>query len=192
MKYLIIYVHPNQASFNHAILKIVHAKLANKGHEIHVRDLYAQKFDPLLKADDFEQFMQGKVPEDIKKEQDEIAWADTLVLIFPIWWFQMPAILKGYIDRVFSKGFAYDITETGLTGLLQSKKCIIINTTGGPEDSYKQMGFGQSINTIIEDGNFKFCGFNVVLHKYLYGVPYISKEERVKMLEDLKSMDFPK
>ena len=115
MKHLIIYTHPNPASFNHAIKETLARVLKEKGHEVRVRDLYALGFDPVLKASDFETFLAGKVPVDIAVEQEHIRWAEQLTFLYPIWWGRMPSIAGGYIDRVLSKGFAYDYTVTGLS-----------------------------------------------------------------------------
>ena len=165
MKYLIVYAHPNLKSYNNAILEILTNKLKSKNHEVKVRDLYVNNFNPVLSGSDFEQFMQGQVPDDIKTEQQYISDADVLVFQFPIWWFQMPAILKGYIDQVFSKGFAYDIGPDGVFGLLNGKKCILINTTGGTAEQYNDYGFLEGITRTIDAGNFQFCGMKILLMK---------------------------
>lgn len=122
MKYLIIYAHPNPKSFNHAILETISEELKKKKKEFKVRDLYKIGFNPALSTKDLSAIQNGAVPKDIEKEQEYIRKADTIVFIFPIWWSSMPAILKGYIDRVFSLKFAYDITEDGVFGLLKGKK----------------------------------------------------------------------
>ena len=165
-------------------------KLKANNHEVALRDLYAEDFSPVLSDADFYQFSQGQVPDEVITEQEYIANADILVFIYPIWWFQMPAMLKGYIDRVFSKGFAYDYTSNGIVGLFKDKRCVIINTTGGSEEQYNEYGFLEGITRTIDAGNFQFCGMKILLHKFLFGVPNISQEERVKMLEELKSLDF--
>jgi NAD(P)H dehydrogenase (quinone) len=107
MKHLIIYSHPNSKSFCHAILDNVEEVLAAKKHDIVVRDLYALGFDPVLKAGDLADFQSGKIPADIKAEQNYIAWSDIMTIIHPVWWTGLPAMMKGYIDRVFSYGFQY-------------------------------------------------------------------------------------
>ena len=101
MNYLVVYAHPNPKSFCHAIKEEVVACIKKKGENCEVRDLYQMGFNPVLGSSDFVQFLQKKTPEDIQKEQDLIRQADILVFVYPVWWFSMPAILKGYIDRVF-------------------------------------------------------------------------------------------
>lgn len=186
MKNLIIYCHPNPKSYNHALLDICTEHLKEGGDEIRIRDLYKMKFDPTLKGSDFEAFMKGEVPADIREEQDQISWAEVVTFIFPIWWFQMPAMLKGYIDRVFSKGFAYDVAEDGLKGLLTGKKINIINTTGGAEDIYDSMGFRDALTKTHEIGIFGVSGMEVSSHRFFFAVPFITDEDRKGMLAQFR------
>jgi NAD(P)H dehydrogenase (quinone) len=187
MDYLIIYAHPNPNSFNAAIRKTVEETLRIKGKSFEVIDLYKLNFDPVLKPQDFEAIMLGKVLDDVKKQQDLIIKSDTLIFIFPIWWYSMPAILKGYIDRVFSYGFAYKEEENEIKPLLTGKKVIIFNTLGEDKESCEKRGMTQSLKMTI-DGIFEFCGIKVLEHKFFYAVPYVSNEEREKMLEEVKTL----
>ncbi|QWR76136.1 NAD(P)H-dependent oxidoreductase [Candidatus Magnetomonas plexicatena] len=185
MKILLVYSHPNPGSFNHAIKETIASELTVCGHDVKVRDLYAIGFDPVLKSTDFLLAQQGKVADDVKLEQDFIVWSDMVVFVHPVWWASMPAILKGYIDRVFTHGFAYAIDENGLRGLLSGKKAIILSTTGADEKTYTDTGMFKSIKLAIDGGIFAFCGFEVIEHKFLTSVPYVSGEERKKMLEQV-------
>lgn len=188
MKYLIVYAHPNPKSFNQAIKEQVEAQIKKTGKEFAVRDLYRMKFNPLLDVQDFSLMIKGRLAKDIKREQDYVKDAHTLIFIYPIWWFGMPAILKGYIDRVFSHGFAFRFTEKGPEGLLPGKKVIIFNTTGGPESNYSSMGYADALRKTTDIGIFEFCGMNIILHKYFYAAPYVSNKVRLKMLEELKEI----
>ena len=188
MQYLIVYAHPNPKSFNHTIREIIEDKLRNGGLKFDVRDLYEINFNPALSGSDFVSFKQGQAPEDIKREQGYVKNADILIFIYPVWWFGMPAILKGYIDRVFSYGFAYKADEGGLHGLLSGKKAIIFNTTGGSEEDYEQGGYKGALRKTTEIGTFELCGLKVILHKYFHAVPTITDEARTKMLQDLEGI----
>lgn len=126
--------------FNHAILETAVNTLKNNGHDVTARDLYKLDFQPVLKANDTAAMRDGKVPDDIKAEQEYITQADVITLIYPIWWTGMPAILKGYIDRIFSYGFAYSSGSEGIIKLLKGKKGLIINTHGTPKEIYDQIG----------------------------------------------------
>lgn len=186
MKYLIIYAHPNPKSFNHAILETISEELKKKKKEFKVRDLYKIGFNPALSTKELSASQSGAVPQDIKKEQKYINEADTIIFIFPIWWSAMPAMLKGYIDRVFSLKFAYDITEDEVVGLLQGKKTFIVNTTGASKEEYEKMGAFEMMNMSMDMAIFQFSGMEVLGHKYFSSVPNVSDQDRKKMLKELK------
>lgn len=186
MKYLVIYAHPNPKSFNHAVKETLVEELRKAGREVSVRDLYSLNFDPLLKDADFDAIQKGAALPDVKAEQDHIRAADIVVFVFPLWWAGMPAMLKGYIDRVFTEGFAYKITENDMIGLLNDKKVLIITTTGAPQEMYEESGMFRSMGQTIDEGIFRFCGMEIIEHKYLTAIPYITENDRKKMLEDLK------
>lgn len=186
MKYLIVYAHPNPASFNNAILVTISEELKKSNKNFEVRDLYGLHFNPVLSADDLAAFQNGEVPQDIKTEQDYILSADTLIFIFPIWWSSMPAMLKGYIDRVFSLKFAYDITADGIIGLLKGKKAFIVNTTGASREDYEKIGAFKMMNMSMDMAIFQSSGVEVIGHKYYSSVPNVSDQDRKQMLEELR------
>jgi len=186
MNYVIIYAHPNTASFNHAILETISEELKKSNKDLNVRDLYKIGFNPVLSAEDLAAMQHGVVPHDIKTEQDYIRTADTLIVISPIWWSAMPAMLKGYIDRVFSLKFAYDITADGVIGLLKGKKVFIVSTTGASKEDYEKMGAFTMMNQSMDMAIFQFSGMEVIGHKYFSSVPYVLDQDRKQMLEELR------
>lgn len=190
MDYFVIYAHPNPKSFNSAVRQEIESILKEKNRTYQVRDLYQTKFDPVLSADDFTAFKQGSLPADIKQEQELISQAEKLIVINPIWWFSMPAILKGYIDRVFSYGFAYSVKDGKPYGLLKDKKAMIFNTTGGTQQAYKEFGFKDAILKAVDVGIFQFCAIEVLLHNFMHAVPSISQAERENMLKQLHEIKF--
>jgi len=190
MNYLIVYAHPNPKSFCHAIKDEIEIKIKQQGGALVVRDLYQQGFNPVLSSGDFVQFLQHATPVDIQAEQESIRRADVLIFVYPVWWFSMPAILKGYIDRVFSRGFAYDYEGHRIKGLLPGKRVMIFSTTGGPRIAYYLAGYKAAIKTAIDAGIFKFCGMQVALHKYFYAVPAITDSARKKMLTEVRKINF--
>lgn len=190
MENLILYAHPNPQSFNRAILETIEDRLTQNGEQYNTRDLYAMNFDPILKHDDFTAFAAGKPTSDIAAEQNYIRRAKTIIVIHPIWWFNAPAILKGYIDRVFSYGFAYAVKDKAITGLLTDKRVFIINTTGGSAENYKNFGFAESLKTTMQNGIYSFCGMKIEKHIFFHEVPTIAQEARIAMLQELKKMNF--
>ena len=190
MNYLLVYAHPNPKSFCHAIKEELVTQIKQQGGEVVVRDIYQLGFDSVLSSTDFVQFLDHKTPADINAEQELIREADIIAFVYPVWWFSMPAILKGYIDRVFSRGFAYDMKGHLIKGLLKGKQVMIFTTTGGPRIAYYLLGYKLAIKTAIDGGIFKFCGMKVKLHKYFYAVPAVSDKARKKMLDSIKKIKF--
>jgi len=166
MKNLIIYAHPNPASLNHFLKQTVLESLENSTQEIVIRDLNEINFIPVLSLDDMSGQRMGQVAEDVQKEQDFISWADRIIFIYPIWWTGMPAIMKGYIDRVFSYGFAYRYDQGIQKGLLAGKKAIIINSHGKSNAEYEESGMDKALALTSDTGIFDYCGFEIQQHFY--------------------------
>ncbi|WP_273209331.1 NAD(P)H-dependent oxidoreductase [Runella zeae] len=164
MKHLIIYAHPNEGSLNHHFMQTVEKILQSKNQEIEIRDLYQLNFNPILSLQDMQGQRIGKVAEDVKQEQDYISWADHLTFIYPIWWTGMPAIMKGYIDRVFSYGFAYRYDQGIQKGLLTDKQTTIINTQGKSKSEYENIGMDKALSLTSDKGIFTYCGLEINQH----------------------------
>ncbi len=189
MRQLVVYCHPNPSSFCSAIKDRVMQTYTSMGDEVVLRDLYGIGFDPVLKASDFEAIQKGGVSGDVKLEQDYIKWSDMMTLVYPIWWTGMPAVLKGYIDRVFSYGFAYAIDQShNIIQLLKDKRAIILNTMGTPEEVYEQSGMISAMQMTTDTGIFGFCGIEVVAHRFFGAVPYVDGATRSVMLEDVERL----
>jgi NAD(P)H dehydrogenase (quinone) len=181
-----MYAHPNPKSFNAGILDTVKKELDAAKIQYTVSDLYAMKFNPVLSGADFGELTQGRVPPDIAEEQKMITDAKTLFFIYPVWWMSPPAMLKGYIDRVFAMNFAYRYTEVGAEGLLEGKDAVLISTYGNFAEKYEQSKLGSSIAEILHDGILGFCGIRIRDHLNLYGVPFVDDAARKGMLEQVR------
>lgn len=166
MKNLIIYAHPNPASLNHFLKQTVVESLEESGQEIVVRDLNLIHFNPVFSLEDMNGQRMGQVADAVKTEQDFISWADRVIFIYPIWWTGMPAIIKGYIDRVFSYGFAYRYDQGIQKGLLTDKKTVIINSHGKSNEEYQMMGMDKALALTSDTGIFNYCGFEIQKHFY--------------------------
>jgi NAD(P)H dehydrogenase (quinone) len=183
MNHLVVFAHPNPKSFGKGILDTVVKASEEKGAAVKVRDLYELGFDPILKPSDFVAFKEGKVPEDIAAEQEIIRWADVITFIYPVWWTSLPAILKGYVDRVFSYGFAYEYIDGAPNGLLKGKKALLFSTTGTPDELYAANGMHASMKQTTDQGIFNFSGMEEVSHTFFGAVPYVSDEVRGDYLQ---------
>lgn len=164
MKHLIIYAHPNAASLNNLFKQTIEEALRIQMHEVVVRDLYQLNFDPVLSLEDMAGQRKGMVSEAIRREQEYITWAEAVTFIYPIWWTGMPAILKGYIDRVFSYGFAYRYDKGVQKGLLAGKAAYIINSHGKSKIEYQEIGMDNALKLTSDKGIYTYCGFDVKRH----------------------------
>lgn len=188
MKHLIIYSHINSNSFSHAILDEVVKASEAKGAEVKVRDLNAMGFNPILSATDMDTFAKGEVPADIKAEQDLVTWADTISFIYPLWWGHMPAMLKGYIDRVFAYGFAYQPTESGVKGLLGNKRMLLFTPMGTSYQMYQSVGMIDAFILTVDKNIFGFCGITDIEHLHLGEVTMVDDSARKKMLDEVRQL----
>jgi len=190
MKYLIVYAHPDPGSFNRALLGAVERRLDETGETYDVRDLYALGFNPVLALEELASGGVADAHGDASRERELVAGADALIFIYPVWWFAMPAIKKGYIDRVFSEGFAFTFDGGRFKGLLGGKKVYIINTTGSPREILERMGYMDAMRTMTDAGIFEFCGMEVAAHRYFFAVPETGEAARLIMLEEVTKLGF--
>ncbi len=188
MKNLIIYAHPNPASLNHFFKETVIKSLEKSGHEIVVRDLNEINFNPVLSLQDMQGQRMGQVAEDVKTEQDFITWGDQIIFIYPIWWTGMPAIMKGYIDRVFSYGFAYRYDLGVQKGLLTGKQTIIINSHGKSNAEYEAMGMDKALALTSDTGIFTYSGLEIKRHLYFDKADRASVENIAEWQEQIVSV----
>jgi len=187
MQHLIIYSHLNPTSFTKAIVDEVEKNAIASGDEVKIIDLYGDQFNPVLGMPDIaHQFMGQTMPDDVKKYQDMITWADHLTVVYPMWWGQMPAMLKGFIDRVFSYGFAFSISENGAQALLKGKTASVFVNTNTPTAVYEATQMNTAQRRIIDGGIFGFCGIDTEI-TFLGQVSSGSDELRKGYLEAIKS-----
>ncbi len=153
---LIVLAHPEAQSFNAQMAQVARATLSNRGWRVATSDLYAQGFDPREGAAHFTEradgtrfdtqaeqrhaWDQGALPADVKAEVDKVMAADLIVIQFPVWWFGMPAMLKGWIDRVLVYGGLYTSSRRYDRGVLAGKRALISVTLGALEPTYRHNG----------------------------------------------------
>ena len=178
---LIIYAHPNPQSFCHGLKENVLAGLRDA--EVRIHDLYAENFNPVLSAADIVSIRAGNIPADILKQQEDILWATHLIFIYPIWWVDRPAILKGWFDRVFQYGFAHK----GGKGLLAHEKALVLQTAGEPEATYANRATPLFHETIGE-GTLVYCGIKEVTVKTFFEIPKSTNEQRSIMLKEAQEL----
>lgn len=201
MKVLIVHAHPEQQSFCSAMRFAAAEVLTAKGHEVEVSDLYAQNFNPVAGAWDF---IERKDPSylsyaleqrykpdgthlapDILAEIEKVEACDLLILTFPIFWFSVPAILKGWFDRVFVSGRFYGGRRIYGRGGMQGKKALVAATLGGREHMFGEDGihgpFAGILRPVLQ-GTLGYVGMTVLEPFAAWHVPYISAEARAELL----------
>lgn len=195
MNVLIVYAHPQPRSLNGSLKDFAVSHLKNSGHTVQVSDLYAQHWKPQIDAndilsapvgDDFDAsadslyaYTHGTQSEDIAREQEKLRRADAVIFQFPLWWFSMPAIMKGWFDRVYACGFAYGVGEHSDThwgdrygeGSMAGKRAMLLVTTGGWDSHYGPRGINGPIDDIlfpIQHGMLHYPGFTVLPPMVIY------------------------
>ncbi|MBE0556597.1 MAG: NAD(P)H-dependent oxidoreductase [Proteobacteria bacterium] len=190
MKILIIVGHPDPKSFNHAIASGVHDALRNDGHDVTSHDLYAEAFNPLLPVQEIPEG--GAIPVDIQGHCEELRSADGIVVIHPNWWGQPPAILKGWVDRVFRPGVAYrfaggDDGEGVPIGLLRAKAAVVLNTSNTP-DEREQRVFGDPLDASWGRCIFDLCGVRRFQRRMFNVIVTSTPQQRLAWIEEAKEL----
>lgn len=189
MKVLLVFAHPEPQSLSASLRDAAIQELEAAGHEVRVSDLYAMRWKSEVDRSDFptlgsdqrltvagasgETFAARALTDDVKAEQDKLIWADALILQFPLWWYSMPAILKGWVDRVYAYGFAYGVGEHSDRhwgdrfgeGRMAGKRAMLIVTTGGWDEHYSPRGINGPIDDLlfpINHGILYYPGFDVL------------------------------
>lgn len=188
MRVLTILAHPQPGSFNHAIAKAALSALETGGHEIIFHDLYAERFDPLLRSEEIPKGAQ--IDEALARHCRDLAEAEGIIVVHPNWWGMPPAILKGWVDRVVRPGVAYEFLEgdggEGVPrGLLRARKALVFNTSN-TEAKREQEAFGDPLQTLWKNCIFGLCGVEDFSRKS-YGVVVTSTvAERRAWLDDVR------
>eukprot|EP01100_Stratorugosa_tubuloviscum_P001691 TRINITY_DN1384_c0_g1_i1.p1 TRINITY_DN1384_c0_g1~~TRINITY_DN1384_c0_g1_i1.p1 ORF type:complete len:247 (-),score=119.05 TRINITY_DN1384_c0_g1_i1:82-822(-) len=200
-KFLIVVAHAELKSFNHALVQRTKLALENAGHQVQISDLYSMNWDPVSSRKNFktvknENFYKQQIEElhasenngfvdEIETEISKLEWCDALIFQFPLWWFGLPAILKGWVDRVFVMGRVYGRGKWYDNGVFKNKRAICCLTTGGPAPMYSANGLNGDINQIlfpINNGILRFVGFDVVQPFIAFSAAHISDEQRIEYL----------
>ena len=189
MKVLLVFAHPEPRSLHGALRDVAIRELEAQGHDVRLSDLYAENWKSEVDRTDFpllatdarlkvasasrQEFATDGLTADVRAEIEKLLWADALILQFPLWWFAMPAILKGWVDRVYAYGFAYGVGEHSDKhwgdrfgeGTLAGKRAMLIVTTGGWEEHYAARGVNGPIDDLlfpINHGILYYPGYDVL------------------------------
>jgi len=212
MNVLIVYAHPEPRSLNGALRDFAVQRLRRAGHDVIVSDLYAMGWQPSITDADFldrdasqplkieaaseHAFASSTQSSDIAEEQRKLLWADALILQFPMWWFAMPAIMKGWVDRVYAYGFAYGVGEHSDRrwgdrygeGTFKGKRAMLMVTAGGWESHYSARGVNGRMEDLlfpIHHGILYYPGFDVLPPFVIYRTSRLDQARYRATLEAL-------
>lgn len=159
MHALIVVAHPDRDSFTHAVARAV-TKEIRSPHTFEIADLIAEGFDPRYGEADLALFRnQSAPPADVLAEQKRIDRADALVLVYPVYWWSFPGVLKGWIDRVFTSGWAYGETPEGkINKKLGRLQVHLLGIGGANLRTYARRGYYAAMRTQIDEGIFDYVG----------------------------------
>jgi NAD(P)H dehydrogenase (quinone) len=206
MNVFIVYWHPEPESFNHAMMETARKTFSDAGHAVRVSDLRAMGFDPVSDRRNFTTvhdaaFLKLQLEEmhatehsgfsaELETEMRKLEWCDLMIWQFPLWWFGLPAVFKGWVDRVFAMGRTYGAGRFYETGVFGGKRALVSLTTGGPEDAYRRGGFNGDLDAIlrpIHRGMLQFVGFQVLQPQVVYAPARMPESQRQEQLEGYAS-----
>ncbi len=170
MKHAIIIAHPNPKSFTHASAGAYADAVGLLGHPVVVRDLYALDFDPRLPASELPGAPDYEVRADVVAERAILSGVDVFVLVYPFWFNAPPAILKGYIDRVFGMGFGYRPAFGGTEPSLSGRRLASLTSSGAPDRWVRQTGALTAVKDHFDAHVAAVCGLSVVGHFHAGGI----------------------
>lgn len=197
MKTLLVLAHPEPTSFNARLARTAVETLTDEGHDVRVSDLYQMRWDPVASGTDFterrfpdrlqydreqKQAVAGSgFSADVQAEIDKVLWCDFLLLQFPLWWYSVPAILKGWFDRVFVNGLMYGQLGRFDEGGMAGRRAMVSTTTGAFPSMVGPRGVMGHIDAILwslEYGTLAYTGFEVLEPVVANAVRYVDDETR--------------
>ncbi|MYM25204.1 flavodoxin family protein [Duganella sp. FT135W] len=194
MNVLIVYAHPDPNSLNAALKHYAIQRLQTAGHAVQVSDLYAMEWNAKLAASEIPKLENHRA--DILREQEKLLWADTVIFQFPLWWFSMPAIMKGWVERVYTLGFGYGVGEHSDVrwgdrygeGTLTGKRAMLMVTAGGWESHYSPRGINGAVDELlfpIHHGILYYPGMEVLPPFMVYRTGHMDDARYAAICEEL-------
>jgi putative NADPH-quinone reductase len=182
MRVLIVLSNPNRASFNHAIAEVVKSELLFLGHDVKVHDLYFEGFDPVLPLGE-NLLLESELPFFLREYIDEVRAADGLIFVHPNWWGGVPAILRGWIDRVFRQDSIYNFTQNGIASRIGNKIIQIFSTSNTPRDIELNV-YGDPIEVFWKTIVFGMLGSKSFERRNFESIIMSTKEQREEWLNE--------
>lgn len=189
MRTLVILAHPYGKSYCHALYERVVMTLEEAGHSVDRLHLDSEDFDPVMRAADLAVYAKGQSADPaVRAYQARIDAAQQLVFIFPIWWELMPALLKGFLDKVFTKGWAYEPSRLGVSGRLgHIQRAVVVTTMNTPKWAYRWL-YGNAVERSLVRGTLRKCGVEKVEWVALSPVSHATDAKRKAWLNKVGAM----
>jgi putative NADPH-quinone reductase len=185
MKVLVILGHQRAGSFCHAIAKTATEELCAAGHEVVFHDLYAEGFDPVLPHDEIAP--DAKLAATVARHCREVASADAFIIVHPNWWAMPPAMLKGWLDRVFRQGVVYEFGPQGVIGHLKGKRAIVLTTSNTPREDELRL-FGDPLENLWKTCVFGFCGLEDFYRRNFESIIMSTQQQRADWLHEVRQI----
>ncbi|MBN2021322.1 MAG: NAD(P)H-dependent oxidoreductase [Pirellulales bacterium] len=186
MNILAVIGHQHPGSFCHAVVGAIVEELRSGGHDVVFHDLYAEEFDPVLTEDE----LQADAPACpvVRRHIEQLLAADGVVIVHPNWWAQPPAVLKGWIDRVFRKGPVYRFGAGGkVEGQLAGKKALVITTSNTPRDMELAL-YGDPLENLWKNCVFGFCGLTDFRRRNFESMVLSTPDQRRAWLDEARRL----
>lgn len=187
MKHAVIVAHPRRESLTCAAGEAYAQCATALGHQVQVRDLYRLDFDPCLKAGEIPGPEGYEPAPDAAAERQKLADVDVFAFIYPLWFNAPPAILKGYVDRIFSAGFGFEPGPGGSRPLLAGRRMISFTFSGAPDAWVKETGALDALTQLFDRHLAAMCGLRVIDHVHTGGiVPGLTEEAVAEVLDTVR------
>jgi len=170
MKHAVIIAHPNADSYTASLAAAWREAGLLSGHEVICRDLYRMRFDPCLPESELPWSKHYALRDDVVAEREVLKDVDVFALFYPLWLNAPPAILKGYLERVFGFGFGYHRDGNANAPLLTGRKLISVTASGAPMEWVVKSGAWQAMRALFDEHFASVCGLTVVDHIHFGGI----------------------
>lgn len=185
MKIVVIIAHQRPGSFNHAIAATAVEELKSLGHEVVFHDLYAEEFDPILLHEEIE--TDAELEPVLRRHCDEVLAADGFVVVHPNWWGMPPAVLKGWIDRVFRQDTVYSFTASGVASKLAGKRALVVTTSNTPRDDELRL-YGDPLENLWKSCVFGLLGVTDFARRNFESIIMSTPEQRAEWLGEVRQL----
>ena len=202
MNVFVLYWHPEPKSFNHALFDAATTALKDAQHEVKTSNLHEMQFDPLSSRKNFKTVKdpnylnipleesyaakENGFADDIEAEIQKMEWCDLMIWQFPLWWLGMPAMMKGWVDRVFARRRTYGHSQFHKDGVFAGKNAMLSTTTGVVEHAYKPDGETGDIMSLLRPmhyGVLAFTGFGVLKPNVVFSPTRMTDDQRASEID---------